>query len=589
MNESTEDPGKVRILVVEDDPVSRRLVTSGLRAAGWQDIHEAEDGQAAREFLEANSVDVVVTDLMMPRMDGLSLIRWGSEAFPELVWIILSGLDTFDAAVDAIRLGAFDFLAKPPNFKKLEISVRNALRHRQLVADREKLTHDLQARVNQLEELCEILEDQAAQINKDLARAAVIQSALLPQTPPELSGFTISALYRPGLTVGGDLYDVIPIDDRHVVAYVADASGHGVSAAMLSVLFKQRLKVRDAVTGEVFGPGAALQAMNRKLFSDVVAPGMFVTAAYCLLDTRNAELRVASAGHPPVDIIRARGGIVHTERTGPALGLYPTAMFEERQFRLERGDRVLLHTDGLVDQPEGGRLTRERVQEKIVDAGITSGPALLRDLWNEATRDSNDTDRDDVTLVLIEAREGAGRFDNGGVAGSTLSTVAAGHDEGVTLFCGQREETTFIGIRGRGTYKQSESFYEAARASLQAGQSLTLDLSACEYLDSTFLGMIHEILDEAGAGGLEAHLQGVHPEVRKTFDELSMTLVTRNIAEQASPLPAKMQPLTTANGDPRNRHDQILRAHEILASLSEENRERFREVVKSLRSEIGGS
>jgi YesN/AraC family two-component response regulator len=143
------------------------VVVRGLRDAGFSEIHEAEDGLAAKEYLTGHTVDVVITDVMMPRLDGLELIRWARQRYPEIVWIIFSSLDTFDAAVEAIHLGAFDFLAKPPNLKELEISLRNALAHRQLVEEKEALHRSLEQRVLQLEGLCRILGDQAEQINQD--------------------------------------------------------------------------------------------------------------------------------------------------------------------------------------------------------------------------------------------------------------------------------------------------------------------------------------------------------------------------------------------------------------------------------------
>src|SRR5210317_834422 len=100
-----------RLLVVDDDIIMRTEEVSGLRDKGFSEIHEAEDGLAAKEYLAGHTVDVVITDVMMPRLNGLELIRWARKRYPEIVWIIISGLGTFDAAVEAIHLGAFDFLA----------------------------------------------------------------------------------------------------------------------------------------------------------------------------------------------------------------------------------------------------------------------------------------------------------------------------------------------------------------------------------------------------------------------------------------------------------------------------------------------
>ena len=164
---------------------------------------------------------------------------------------------------------------------------------------------------------------------------------------PSLGGFHVETLYRPGCHVGGDLYDVSAVDDRHAALLVADACGHGVSAAMLSVLFKQRLRLRDETTGELIRPARALAEVNVALAESAV-PGMFVTVAYCLLDTETGDVTVASAGHPPVLWAREGGAVEAIERTGPALGVDREARYRETRIRLDRGDRLLLFSDGVL-------------------------------------------------------------------------------------------------------------------------------------------------------------------------------------------------------------------------------------------------
>src|SRR5690606_36507720 len=98
-------------LVVEDDPVTRLLVCRALQNLGCREVLQARDGLEGQALLQEHSdIELVLTDILMPGLDGMELLRWGRENAPETIWIILSGLDTFDSAVEAIRLGAFDFL-----------------------------------------------------------------------------------------------------------------------------------------------------------------------------------------------------------------------------------------------------------------------------------------------------------------------------------------------------------------------------------------------------------------------------------------------------------------------------------------------
>ena len=110
------DPVPPVALVVDDEPVARLMVKLALQNLGCAPVLEAADGIAAQQVLrERPDVALVLTDIMMPRMDGLELLRWGRQAVPDAMWIVLSGLETFDSAVAAIRLGAFDFLPKSPH------------------------------------------------------------------------------------------------------------------------------------------------------------------------------------------------------------------------------------------------------------------------------------------------------------------------------------------------------------------------------------------------------------------------------------------------------------------------------------------
>lgn len=570
-----------RLVVVDDDRIIRTLVVRGLRNAGFSEIHEAEDGLAVKEYLKGHTVDVVITDVMMPHVDGLELIRWARQRYPEIVWIILSGLDTFNTAVEAIHLGAFDFLAKPPNLKELEISLRNALAHRQLIKEKEALHRSLEQRVLQLEGLCRILGDQAEQIRQDLRRAEIIQRALLPQVPPAIRGLSVHSLYRPGHFVGGDLYDVIVVDEGKIAVYVADASGHGVSAAMLSVLFKQRLP-KIIFPAAAVNPSVILAKINEELCRDVAAPGMFVTAVYCLIDTDKATVDIASAGHPPVHLVRASGKASLIERTGPALGLHADASFKEMHIDLRPGDRLFLYSDGLMDPNSDAAEKQDILVERLRTTELTADSFLKNQLTNLPTEST--CERDDITMILVEFRDGPSNFDNGKKKSDAQLKPTA--PPSGSLNYGELGESTVINICGMGTYMLSHTFFDAVKAIIDGKRGLTIDFSGCEYLDSTFLGMIHEVIAKGEKAGVPIHVQKINENVRRLFEELSMNLVLQHVREPAEPLP-NMKPLMKTVLDEGTLHRRILRAHDVLVSLSDENRKKFQGVVEMLRKEMG--
>jgi serine phosphatase RsbU (regulator of sigma subunit)/anti-anti-sigma regulatory factor len=588
MSSGRTDPGQV-VLVVDDDPVVRRLAMRALEVVTpAYHLLEAEDGLAAQSILTSCAVDVVVTDLVMPNVDGLSLMEWARARRLHPVWVILSGVGTLDSAVDAIRHGAFDFIAKPFQLKELEIAVRNAAEHRRLRRDRERLTGELRdsnaalhQKVREAESMCRLLEEQRASSERDLARAQVIQRALLPSRPVSIPGFSVHAVHRPGGHVGGDLYDVIRIDRSRTAIYVADAAGHGITAAMLSVVFKQCLSSAER---RIDAPSEVMEHANRELTATLDAPGLFLTVAYAVLDSDRSELVIASAGHTPVLVQRSAGRFTWIVPTGPPLGLDAGASFGAERVSLDSDDRVLLFTDGIVQDARDPEATREAVRSVVARTEL-DGKATLEKILGVTRPDGDATgDVDDTTLLLLETRVTGSSFDNGS-SGRKRRATAIQSAPASCVSVGSRGDDTFVALTGRCKWVDGEAFESAVERGAEGGSgALTLDLSRCEYLDSTWLGLIHDLVTRRALG--RTRLQGVQPSVRVLFEELSMTAVLDRIDAGVVPLPEPMEPVVGGvSADPAR---GILRAHELLASLSETSRERFLAVVEDLRDELRG-
>jgi serine phosphatase RsbU (regulator of sigma subunit)/anti-anti-sigma regulatory factor len=580
---------KPTVLIVEDEPGLRRALAAALRGTGTYDVVQAEDGVAAQEVLRARPIDVVVTDVVMPRLDGIGLLEWASRHCPGPAWLILSGLDTLDVAVKALQLGAFDFVTKPvASVDALTTVVRNALAQKRLEAERERLRREVEAtnaalrrHVAGLEEAYGLLRAQAETIEQDLRRAERIQRALLPRSAPPMAGVVAEALYRPSHLVGGDSYDIQGIDDDHVAVYVADSAGHGVSAAMLSVLLKQRIALRDGRAPR--RPAEVLAALNRDLLFECDASGLFVTAACLLIDTRRRTALFASAGHPRALHVRPNGEWTALDRTGPALGLTAEATYDERQIDLREGDRLLVYTDGLSwGRADAGAIER-RLAGALAQAAPPAAGALLPGILEALTREEGGAPpADDVTMVLLSTGDASSHLDNGEHSPARPAPEGAG----AVLTTGTRDGETWIAVRGSGTWTQCASLQEVCTAALGGGGRLAFDLAACAYLDSTFLGTLHHLVCAAGGDAARVRLVRVPPAVRGLFEELAMDQVTARITDVDPPAPASMTSLAASRGD-RSR-EVILHAHELLASLSADNERQFGDLVDALRSEAAG-
>jgi len=568
---------RARVLVVDDEEAVRRTYR---RALGAYDLLEAVDGAAAIDILSRTEVDVVVCDLGMPRLGGLELMGWAKEHCPHPLWIVVSGLGSFDTAVHALKLGAFDFIAKPMHsLVHLETVVANAVQRQALVAERAALVDRLEANnvrlaesVKELESAYRAVRDEQARVEEDLRRAERIVSALLPRALPSAHGVQINVAYRPSQVIGGDLYGATMLDDRHLALYVADAAGHGVAAALLAVLFKQRLTLTDP-RGRPLPPRNILAELNVGLIDECRASGLFVTAVVAIIDTVLRTVTIASAGHPPALWVRRDGSVNHVERGGPALGLELAASFTETRLVFDPGDRLLFYTDGLsAALAEPARDLEGVVRAAFAEA--TGGASTVDALITRARAGAED----DVTVLLVGAAAGD----------STLATVHAPPSappppsaSETSIQVGAEGTTTWIAIRGRATWPEAPALADACNEALDSGRDVVVDLGDCASMDSTTLGTLHQVVDRVAPRAIV--LQRVPEALRLSFVELSMTGVLSRITERVRTLPARMVTRrTTGNVAALG---LVRRAHEALAKLSTHNAEEFEPVIAALARE----
>ena len=584
------------VLLVDDDPAILRVLIRMLAREQALEIQTAENARSAREQLASRGFDLVISDLSMPDEDGISLMQWANEHHPGLTWIVLTGHGTLQSAVRALQLGAFDFISKPVNKTLLRSAVMSALERHHLRAERDRLHAEIEAsnrrlrdNVEELEEACALLEEQSQLLQADLRRAALIQRALLPQIPPQTPGLTIHALYRLSQTVGGDLYDVVRLDRRHVAVVIADAAGHGLSAAMLAVLFRSRLAMLDADLHEPARPGQVLELANRTLLQGFTPQGLFLTAAYCLIDIAEARVSIASAGHPPLILQRRSGELERLFHTGPALGLYADARFTEQELQLQPGDRLLLHTDGLY--------------ERLCSDGVSAGEHVIHSLQEYATATLDPSDaswlrglaqlkgsdvevpHDDVTLLCVHASAGTSSFDNGEPPTIPLSASPTA-DHGCEIMVGDDAQRLTLSVRGRATWMYSGALHDSCLEAIDAEKAVTVDLTLCQHLDSTLLGTLHELATRAYDAKLEFRLQGVTPPVEALFVELGMERMLDHMVRITLPLPRQMSTLTPIDPDSHARWLRILKAHESLAALNDRNHREFDPLLQLLRKEV---
>lgn len=264
------------------------------------------------------------------------------------------------------------------------------------------------------------LRAEIARMQEELRLAAEVQREFLPRDFPEPGGIRVSAFWRPAGYVSGDIYDVVALDERHLGVFLADAVGHGVPAALLTMVLCRGLPTRDAGRGSyrIVPPAEALARVNAELVRRQGRSTRFATAVYAVIDSETGDVRLASAGHPAPTVLRA-GGAMETVRCGGGLlGVFDGEEYEETAFRLAPGDRLAIHSDGFEQafpgDPSGSvdaRVpTRRYLQELDALRGAPTAAAMTEQAGRRIDMQFGSVRQaDDVTLLVVERLRGAAR------------------------------------------------------------------------------------------------------------------------------------------------------------------------------------
>ncbi len=325
-----------RILVVDDEPDLEPLVLQRMRRhirSGKYEFEFAGNGLEALEKLRADdSIDLVLSDINMPQMDGLTLLSQLGSLHQDLRAVIISAYGDMGNIRTAMNRGAFDFVTKPVDFDDLQITIERTVEHlrqwREATASRDKLVT----------------------LQNELDIATNVQQSILPSDFPATQAYGISANMVAARNVGGDFYDYVGAPDDRMFATVADVSDKGIPAALFMMSSRTALKGAAIGTGS---PREALIEANRVLQADNPTL-MFVTVIMAVYDPHSGQVTYSSAGHDPPVVVRADGSAERLPAMGGiALGIAPEDIFvmnlKEHTFTLGPGETLILYTDGVSE------------------------------------------------------------------------------------------------------------------------------------------------------------------------------------------------------------------------------------------------
>lgn len=254
-------------------------------------------------------------------------------------------------------------------------------------------------------------------LDEELRLAARLQRDFLPRTLPHVGRVRFHALFRPAAYVSGDLYDVMRLDERNVGFYLADAVGHGVAAALLTMFVKQALQTREitpCADGGAHGyrlldPPETLRRLNNRVIEQNLSHSTFATALYGTIDVDTLRLTVSRAGHPAPIILRACGAAEPLQPEGSLLGIFPDEAYESASTVLRPGDRVILYTDGVEVAFWGtAGVDTEKWHEELMGYKDLTAEQILAEFARRLDREAGSlAPKDDLTIVIAEVNANA--------------------------------------------------------------------------------------------------------------------------------------------------------------------------------------
>jgi len=393
-SQSSQDPTPPpKILLIDDDSSVRRSISTFLSDSGFE-IIEAANGSDGVFLFKREKPDLVLCDLRMPDMDGLEVIKEVTSESSNTPVIVISGYGEIGDAVQALRLGAADYLMKPiKDLEVLEYSVRRGLKQAALIAENLDYGKQLESTNSQLRRSLDLL-------RTDQQAGRLVQTRLLPHTPFQLGRFVCQHKIVPSLYLSGDFVDYWSAEDGQLVFYIADVSGHGASSAFVTVLLKymaRDITKRQHKRHESLSAAAILAKLNKELNQANLQK--HVTMFIGIVDQKLNYLTYSAAGHYPMPIVGSRKGYTLLEEKSFPLGVHDKASYDDVILEIDSEFSINLFSDGVLELIDAQSLASK--ESYLIDL-VTSKKGDYQEVYDSLDLDSVANAPDDVALLTIE-------------------------------------------------------------------------------------------------------------------------------------------------------------------------------------------
>jgi sigma-B regulation protein RsbU (phosphoserine phosphatase) len=387
-----------RVLLVGQGQSDMGSLRGQLEALGYP-LVLCDESADVPEIVRSRSVDLVIVDVTSPGVEGVRACRMIKEVKParEMPVLLATLRADHETRTMGAEAGADGFLNKPIEADELWSQIG-------LVYRTCRLTAELRDENSRAEELNSKLMTAQAAMDRELNLAHRLQGSLLPQELPRFEKVAFAAGLRASGVVSGDFYDVFRLDERHAGFYVADAIGHGVPAALLTIFVKKGIRTKEIGTNSyrLLTPGEVLGQLNADIIEAALSDTPFVTMFYGCIDLETREVEYSSGGHPWPVLVSADGSAEAVRGEGPLLGVFP-AEFTTNKITLKPLDRLVVYSDGVEDarDPNGleGVDWMKELLRRYAGSPIEEQVTKVMDgLVGE-----REHLRDDTTMLLIHA------------------------------------------------------------------------------------------------------------------------------------------------------------------------------------------
>ncbi|HPF59959.1 MAG TPA: SpoIIE family protein phosphatase [Candidatus Competibacteraceae bacterium] len=385
----------VRILTIDDEPMVREILATYLEDSGFEVI-QAGDGRTGIELIRREHPDLVLCDLRMPEMDGLQVLAAVTREFADLPILVVSGMGGMSDAIQALKLGAWDYVTKPiEDMAVLEHAIGHAL-------ERARLRRENREHREHLEAVNEQLQQTVRQLQEDEAAARRIQFQLLPENNKLYRNYRFSRHLLTSQYLSGDFVDYFAIDGDHLGFYIADVSGHGVSSAFVTVMLKsyigryRELRRQNRDKG-ILNPAETLGRLNREIFSCHM--DKYLTMFYGVIDWSSNQLRYSSGGQFPFPILFDGEDARYVGKKSLPIGLFDFANYQNESMQLPPSFTMAFISDGILETLP--QTTLRDKQAFLLDL-IGHTELTIENLIQALGLDEAGSLPDDITLLLIK-------------------------------------------------------------------------------------------------------------------------------------------------------------------------------------------